>query len=206
MSAGGNAPDDHTLTEITDINYASGSAMYVKGPVIKKLGTFEENFFMYHDDIEYSFKARQVGYRIVVAPKSIMYHKHEFSRSIRQFYYMERNRFLTLLYFYKIPTLILIAPMFIVMELGQWLYALKNGMFVTRLRVYGYFLNPRNLLKAFKRRAELQAQRVIKKDKDFVANFVDRIEFQEVSNPLLVYIGNPLMHGYWQIVKKVLVW
>lgn len=206
FSAGGNKPDDPSIKNIKDINYSSGASMYVKREVFNKVGLFEENFFMYHDDIEFCFKARQAGYRVVLSPKSVMYHKHEFGRSIRQYFYMERNRFLVLFYFYKLPTLLVILPMIIFMEFGQILFSIKNKLLLARIRVYGYFLNPKNIISAFKTRRKIQKNRVLKKDKNFIKDFVCRIEFQEVNNPLLQYIANPIMCAYWYIAKKVIFW
>ncbi|HBF67686.1 MAG TPA: hypothetical protein DDW36_04665 [Candidatus Magasanikbacteria bacterium] len=206
FSAGGNMRDGGSIKEVTEITYASGASMYIKGAVMSELGLFEENFFMYHDDLEYCLKARQAEWRIVLAPRSIMYHKHEFMRSNKHLFYMERNRFLVLLYFYRIPTLVLIAPMFLIMELGQWLFALKNGWLGTRIKVYAYFFNVEHLRAAWKRRTELQAQRKLKRDREFVESFADTIQFQEIGNPLLRYIGNPLMHAYWQVAKRLIFW
>jgi len=92
-------PDSDADLAVKDIPYASGSSMYVRGEVIKKIGMCDESFFMYHDDFDFCVRARLAGFRLVIAPKSRIWHKYEFNRSVRQVYFMERNRQICLLYF-----------------------------------------------------------------------------------------------------------
>ncbi|MDO8509683.1 MAG: hypothetical protein Q7S24_00910, partial [bacterium] len=58
-----------------------------------------------------------------------------------------------------------------------------------------------------KKRKHIQAMRTVK-DRDLLKTAVSQIIFDEktINNPLLKYIGNPMMAGYWWIVKKIIVW
>src|SRR3989338_401735 len=60
--------------EFEDIPYASGASCYIKGEVFKKIGLCHPGFFFYYDDWELCLKAKLAGDRIVLAPKSIMWH------------------------------------------------------------------------------------------------------------------------------------
>lgn len=183
--------------------YASGCSFIIKKEVIDKIGDYNEDYYMYHDDIEMSWRAKLAGYKIVLAPKSVMYHKYEFSRSVRMLYYMERNRYIAMLTFYRIPTLILIAPAIVAMEAGMWLYSIINGWFMTKVKVYGYFLKPSSWIKIFKTRKEIKKIRQ-KKDREIIKNFSGRVLFQEVENPILKYIANPIFNAYWKVALKVI--
>mgnify|MGYP001608715920 CR=1 FL=1 len=66
--------------------YASGCSFITKKEVLDKIGGYNEEYYMYHDDIEMSWKTKLAGYKIVLAPKSVMYHKYEFGRSICMLY------------------------------------------------------------------------------------------------------------------------
>jgi GT2 family glycosyltransferase len=192
------------LPEIT--GYASGCSIIVKREVLEKIGGNDEEFYMYHDDLELSCKVRLAGYKIVLAPKSIIYHKYEFGRSVMMVYYMERNRYLTVLTFYKWPTLILILPALIVMNLGLWLFSIINQWFIVKLRVTGYFFKPKSWVYIFRKRKEISKLRGSISDREFTKNFVGQVLFQEIENPLLKYIGNPLINGYWRLIKKIIFW
>jgi len=166
---------------------------------------FDESYFMYHDDIELSFKIKLLGYRVVFAPKSVVYHKYEFERSNKKVFFMERNRFRFLLEFFKLPTLIIIFPAFILMEIGMLPYEIINKWINKKLKVYLYFFNFKNIKRILKKRAFVQKLRKIY-DKEMLKGVVGIIDFQEIENPVLKYIANPLFNVYWSVVKKIIIW
>jgi GT2 family glycosyltransferase len=55
--------------------FASGCAMFFKTEALMKLNGFDPFFFMYDEDVELSMRIRKLGYRILYAPVSIIYHK-----------------------------------------------------------------------------------------------------------------------------------
>jgi len=194
------------MQEISPIaGYASGCALIVRDEVLKKIGDYNENFYMYHDDVELSWRAKLAGYRIVLAPRSIVYHKYEFNRSMRMYYYMERNRYLVLFNFYRWRTLLLIAPMLFVMEFGVLGFSAFRGGFLTKLRVYWYYLKPTTWLHVWKtRRAVTRFRRVT--DSAVLNTMSGRLDFSEVNNWILINVGNPICELYFYLIKKIIVW
>ncbi len=192
--------------EYPEINgYASGCSFIVKKEVIGKIGGYNEEYYMYHDDLELGWKTRLAGYKIILAPESIVYHKYEFSRSVKMLYYMERNRHLVIFTYYRLPTIILILPALVIMDLGMLLYSIINGWFFTKLKICFYFLNPVSWLKILKERKILKKLRA-KKDSEIIKDFSGEIIFQEIANPVLKYIVNPALNIYWLAVKKIIFW
>ena len=118
---------------------------------------------------------------------------------------MERNRFLVILQNYKLATILLIAPACILMDLATLIYSFFSGWWLEKLRVYAYFLSFRNWAKIIKARRKVQRLRVMG-DREVAKRFVGKIDFQDMQNPLLKYIANPLLNLYWQIVKKLIWW
>lgn len=197
----GDGKKDDTKNEIVDIVSAAGAGILISKKLFLKIGKCDESYFMYHDDIEISFKIKTIGYRLVLAPKSIIYHKHEFGRSIRQIYYMERNRLRFLLEFFKIKTLIIIFPAWLFMEIGMLPYSILNKWFLTKLKVYYYFLNPKNIFLIYKKRKFIQNLRKVN-DKKITQGMSGVIAFQQIENFVLNYIANPFFKLYWKIAKK----
>lgn len=193
------------MQEDKKINYASGCSVLYKIDILREIGMYDEEFFMYHEDSDMSWRIWQAGYEVILAPKAIVYHKYEFNRSMRQFYFMERNRFLTILTNYKLGTLLLILPAFAVMELGLFAFSIKNRTWKTKLLVYWYFLNPFHWIKLYKDRIIKQSHRKIP-DRKIVKHFSGKLEFQEVANPVLKYIANPFFGLYWFMVKQFIWW
>ena len=58
-----------------EADFASGAALLVKSEVFKRVGLFQEEYFMYYDDLEFCWRARLAGFRIGMAPDSHCYHK-----------------------------------------------------------------------------------------------------------------------------------
>lgn len=182
--------------------YASGCSFIVKSEVFKKIGGWNEEFFMYHDDIEFSLKIKTAGYRIVLAPKSVIFHKYEFSRSMKMFYYMERNRYLTLLIFASKKYLGLIFLPLLAIELGMLFKSFFDKSLKARLRVCMYFLRPRTWVKIKKERRRIKEYRKVSFSK-LSKDFSSKIEFQEINTPLMRFFVNPFMKFFWFFIKKL---
>jgi GT2 family glycosyltransferase len=199
--------DKLNLEEEKEIDYASGAAFMVKTDLIKKYGSWDDDFFLYHEDLEWSFRLRCLGYKIKLIRDSVFYHKYSFGRSIEKFYYMERNRHAIMLMFFKWPTLILLFPMALVLEVGLWIFSFKNKYAKKRWEVYKYWLNRENFKLWYNKRKKIQKNRIVS-DRFLLKYSVSEILFQEneMQNPLLKYIGNPIMKIYYLIVVKALIW
>lgn len=198
---------DLRIQPVQDIAYTSGAAVLLRADLLKQFGLWDHDFFLYHEDLEYALRLRIVGYRAVVVRDSIFFHKYQFGRSIEKFYWMERNRFGVLLMFFKVPTLLILLPMLIILEGGMWLFALRNKTVDTRVKVYSYWLKPKAWKLWLGKRAYIQSIRKIS-DRELLKNAAATIEFQEkvMNNPILTYIGNPMMKAYYWIVMKIIFW
>ena len=122
------------INKITDIFYPSGASMFFKREALEQTGLFDEEYWMYNEDQELPWRLKLAGWRSVLAPRAVAYTQYEFQRSIKKFYWMDRNRIISILLCYKILTLLLIAPAFIAMEAGHILFSLKSGWFRQKIR------------------------------------------------------------------------
>lgn len=196
-----------SLPAVKEVPYASGAGVMVSLDAIKKHGAWDGDFFMYHEDLEWSLRLRMQNYKIILVSGSVFYHQYQFSRSIMKFYWMERNRFAVLLMFFRIPTLLLLTPMLLVMEVGQWIYGIKNGAWTERIKVYKYWVHWKNWKIWLAKRKKIQKTRKVS-DRYLMSFAATGIYFQDtpVDDPILKYIGNPIMKVYYWIVVKGLIW
>lgn len=78
--------------------FATGCAMFIKREVIERVGILDKKFFLYSEDVDYSFRAKKYGYKIGFSPNSVVYHKNSASGdgvgSKIHDYYQTRNRLL----------------------------------------------------------------------------------------------------------------
>lgn len=73
---------------------ASGTCMFISKEVLGNV-VFDEKLFMYWDDVDFSLRARQKGYRILFVPNTHIWHKVSASSKIGSDlndYYLTRNR------------------------------------------------------------------------------------------------------------------
>lgn len=187
--------------------YASGAAMMMRVDLLEQYGGLDEDYFLYHEDIEYCFRVKTLGYKAVVCSEAYFYHKYAFSRNKDKFYYIERNRIGLMKTYYRWPTLLIIFPMAIVLELGMLLFAYKTGWLSEKIRAYQYWLNMSNIKKWYQKRKRIQKNRVIS-DRQFMYHFTGGVYFQDVnfSSPILKYVGNPIMTIYWYLIKLIMFW
>ncbi len=195
------------LQVIKDIDYASGAALAVRADLIKKFGAWSTDFFMYHEDLEWSLRLRATGHRVVLARDSVFYHKYQFGRSIQKFYWMERNRIAVMLMYYKIPTFIVLLPMLIAMEIGLWGFAFLGGWVKEHKKVYEYWMKRENWKLWLAKRKRIQKMRTVG-DRELLKYAQSGIHFQDASvdKPIVNYVGNPVLAVYYWIVVKGLIW
>jgi GT2 family glycosyltransferase len=79
-------------------NFASGCCMLIKSEVFKKVGLFDQRYFLYYEDSDFNLRTKNVGYSIRYTPKAVIWHKNAGSAggsgSELQDYYITRNRLL----------------------------------------------------------------------------------------------------------------
>ncbi|MFH1286289.1 MAG: glycosyltransferase family 2 protein [Candidatus Magasanikbacteria bacterium] len=199
--------DEIELPQLKEIAYASGAAFLIRTDSIRKYGSWDEDFFLYHEDLEWAFRLRSVGKKIVLVRDSIFYHKYQFSRSIEKFYWMERNRYGVMFMFFRWPTLLLLLPMAILLEFGLWFFSIINGYFDKRVELYKYWLKPKHWKFWYGKRKRIQKIRKVT-DGYLLKYSVPGIYFQDksVDNPLVRYVANPVLTVYYWVVVKVLIW
>ncbi len=192
---------DQDIQAYPDIKgYASGCSFIIRSEVFEEVGAYNDEFYMYHDDMELSLKVRLAAYHIILAPRSVVFHKYEFRRSIKMLYYMERNRYLLLFIFYPVYLLILIILPLVLMDIGLLFFSIFKSWFGSKIKVYSYFCSCKNYAKIIKERRNIKKISRIPFSV-LAGDFSGKIEFKEIANPLLTYVINPLFNLYWSLLK-----
>jgi GT2 family glycosyltransferase len=60
---------------IFETDWVSGGAMMVKKDLFSELGGFDENFFMYFEDVDLCLRAKKKGWKVAVQPRAKIFHK-----------------------------------------------------------------------------------------------------------------------------------
>jgi GT2 family glycosyltransferase len=61
---------------VEDVPALCGVSMLLSRAMLRRIGTFDERFFMYFEDSDLSWRARRAGYRLVYTPASVVRHVH----------------------------------------------------------------------------------------------------------------------------------
>lgn len=199
---GGKWSDD-AFQGYPDIGYPSGAAVLFKKEILNRIGIFDEEYWMYNEDQDLGWRIWLSGSRCVLAPQAVVYHKHDFTRSIQNYYWLDRNRILSIIKNYQFSTLLLISFAFVVMEFGLMLFTLQRGLVMQKLKVYRYFSTPKNWRYILRARRESQAMRKVS-DRDILKTFRGRIWYDEIGGPGLK-LFNVLFDGYWRILKRMVM-
>lgn len=196
---------DKNDQKITKINYASGAGELVSMKALADLGyLFDETMFAYLEDLDLGWSLKLLGYDNYLVPESVIYHKYEFSRSMRQVYWFERNRLWVMLKNYKLLTLVLLFPAWLLMEFGQLYFAWRNNYLKNKIKAYKWIFSNKEWSILLAKRKNIQAKRVIS-DREVLANFSGKILFQALDSPLL-RIANIFFNIYFTLIRYFIFW
>ena len=178
---------------------ACGGIFLVKREFFKQVGGFDQDFFMYHEDHDLSWRIRLSGEKLVVNPEAVMYHKYHFSKNPKKFYHSEKNRMQLLLKNYQVKTLLLIFPPLVLVEIAELCFALTTGWFILKCKSYFEIvcLFP-SILK--KRRITRALRRV--EDRKIIRLFVGTLRIGGLKHPLLDKGLSPVLNFYWKLIKS----
>lgn len=88
-------PDIGQYDFTKEVSSLSGASVLFKRQCLEDVGYLDEDFVMYMEDIDMFLRCRQKGWKLIYAPKSIVYHEfHGTANEDTINYYIERNRLL----------------------------------------------------------------------------------------------------------------
>ncbi len=94
---GNNKLDSKAYGKVKQTEFVTGAAIMIKNEVFKKVGLFDDKYFIYYDEADFCMRARKKGYKIFYVPTAHVY--HDFSGTVElnspfQNYYTTRNHYL----------------------------------------------------------------------------------------------------------------
>lgn len=80
----------------TEVDSVVGACMLVRSAVVREVGLLDETYFMYGEDLDWAYRIKQFGWRIMYVPRVVVHHYKRASssqrplRTIRHFYHAMR--------------------------------------------------------------------------------------------------------------------
>ncbi len=199
--AGGFGEPADTVDRLQDVPAPSGTAMAIRAETFRELGGFAEELFMYLEDLELGWRARLAGYRVVLDPAADVFHEYEYKRNPRKSYFLERNRLVFVLSSYSARQLLLLSPLLVATELGMVAIAAREHWLGDKVAGWGWLARHARLV-ARRRRSTQQLRSV--RDRDLAAYMTPTFAPGMVPVPALLRAANPVVGGYWKLVRKML--
>jgi GT2 family glycosyltransferase len=76
---GSGEPDTGQYDRLADVDYVTGAAFAIHRRALERLGGLDEGFYpAYYEEIDYCYRARRAGFRVVYQPQAVLHH-HETS-------------------------------------------------------------------------------------------------------------------------------
>lgn len=137
----------------------SGAAFVARRDVLRRIGLFDERFFIYYEDTDLSLRAMLAGYTCLFVPSAVVYHDYVWKLTPRKCFLHERNRCLSVLKTFRWRTLLGLAPALALAEVIVWAYVAARGRAYARAKLAAYHWLWANRDEVLQARAEVQARR-----------------------------------------------
>lgn len=180
--------DKKQFEKTEETKFASGASTLIKWELIRKIGYFDDDYFMYYEDADYSWRARMFGYKVFYVPKSIVYHKYSasvkrFMTETRKLYLLERNRLASIIKNYSLKVLLLLLPLLIFVETALAFYYLLFRIDAVKFYSISYVI--RNFNHILEKRFILQRSRTVD-DREIIEGFTHDLPRTAVHIPEFV--------------------
>jgi GT2 family glycosyltransferase len=120
--------DPAHITELERASGVSGACFAIRKEDYELLGGFDENFFVYNEDSDFSWRANLMNFRILSIPDSVVYHDYTLSVSPEKIFHLEKGRYMILRKYLSLKDLLLLSPSLLSAEVLTFGYAiLRHG-------------------------------------------------------------------------------
>jgi N-acetylglucosaminyl-diphospho-decaprenol L-rhamnosyltransferase len=183
-----------------EVAFASGAAMVVRREAWDSLHGMDREYFMYGEDLDLGLRLWLAGYGVGAVAAARVTHSYEFDKGPSKWFWLERNRWRTVLSVYPGTLLLLLAPALAAAELGLLAIAAREGWLGSKMRAQ--IATIAGLGRTLERRRAVQRGRRIGA-RELAAHLTCSLD-----SPYLAGAQHPLLSApqavYWGLVRRVL--
>jgi GT2 family glycosyltransferase len=118
----------------TEAAFPSGAATVIRRSVWNELSGFDPSYFLYSEDLDLGLRLWLSGYGVGVVPDARVVHAYEFDKGPEKWFWLERNRWRTVLSAYPLTLLVLLTPALLAAELVLLFVSAREGWLASKLR------------------------------------------------------------------------
>jgi N-acetylglucosaminyl-diphospho-decaprenol L-rhamnosyltransferase len=183
-----------------EIAFPSGAAMVVRRTIWDQLGGLDRDYFMYGEDLDLGLRLWLSGHPVGVVPGARVTHSYDFDKGTGKWFWLERNRWRTVLSVYPLGVLLLVTPALLAAEIGLLAIAARQGWLTAKLRAQ--VAGVRGLPLSLARRRATQATAQIG-SREFAAHLTSSLESPYLSAASSPWVSLP-QGAYWRAVQAIL--
>jgi GT2 family glycosyltransferase len=183
-----------------EIAFPSGAAMVVRRETWIELDGFDREYFMYGEDLDLGLRLWLAGQRVGVIPAARVMHSYEFAKGSSKWFWLERNRWRTVLSVYPTTLLALLAPALLAGELALLAVAAREGWLASKLRAQVAAIA--GLPRTLARRRRLQQARRIG-SRELAAHLTSSLDSPYLAGARSPWLSVP-QASYWWLVSRIL--
>ena len=190
---------------IEQIGYASGTCLFVPSSIFKNVGLLDPFIFLYHDDLDFGWRAAQLGIKSYYVPSSVIYHAESYLLrwNAEKFFWLERNRKYCLLTHYSKETYAKMRSSLFLVDLCVWMFYLSKGFLAAKIKAELDIYRNREAIKI--RYNQLEKIKTVS-DKELIKKFSDEIFVpKNVSEPIFNQLFNNILSALSKKVKKKII-
>lgn len=93
--------DDFTYQQVADVDQVMGAALLTRRSLVEKLGLFDENFYLWYEEVDYCKRVKAAGYAVRFYPQASVMHAG--AQSFTQLKVFERKKIVakSLVYYFR---------------------------------------------------------------------------------------------------------
>jgi GT2 family glycosyltransferase len=198
------------LDEVAEVAAISGVTFAVRRDVFEAIGGFDEDFFLYMEDVDLSVRAWLAGYRCLYVPRAVVLHDYdEVEVDTRKTFWVERGRYLMLLKVFSWRTLLGLLPTLLLAEAITWGWLLWRNprAVVQKLRAWRWVVA--HWAQIAEKRRRVYACRA-RPDSTFLARCRRHIDFAQLAGPRMARVAGivfaPLLRGAAWAFRLAIEW
>ena len=190
---------------IEQIGYASGTCLFIPSSIFKNVGLLDPFIFLYHDDLDFGWRAAQLGIKSYYVPSSVIYHAESYLLrwNAKKFFWLERNRKYCLLTHYSKETYAKMRSSLFLVDLCVWIFYLSKGFLAAKIKAELDIYRNKDAIKI--RYNQLEKIKIVS-DKELIKKFPDEIFVpKNVSEPIFNQLFNNILSTLSKKVKKKII-
>ena len=190
---------------IEQIGYASGTCLFIPSSIFKNVGLLDPFIFLYHDDLDFGWRAAQLGIKSYYVPSSVIYHAESYLLrwNAKKFFWLERNRKYCILTHYSKETYAKMRSSLFLVDLCVWIFYLSKGFLAAKIKAELDIYRNKDAIKI--RYNQLEKIKIVS-DKELIKKFPDEIFVpKNVSEPIFNQLFNNILSTLSKKVKKKII-